>query len=398
MQRGRCPLCIFSGDNHKSFVAFAQIRLQASFLLETDFDRTSFLTGKVLSHNRKVLKTPMALRFFSRFVSLPKSQSLNSSSTAFKSLLGVTMLSTIPVAIMFLYNENHKMMRHVLVPVDFSANSVKAAAYGCMLAQRTSATVTLFHAIEPVADKLRQPFPLHEKYLQQAMDDRLNELASLKHDLEKMYHEVTITYFAQHGTAAATISEFIRITTPKLVVMGTRGKNAFERIFIGSVAKDVIGRSVSPVIVVPDKYVQADLDAIVIATNHFETDIEYLTPIVELAAIFKATVHVIVFIDTNIAQGADFSELSFRLDSYSQFLKKQFPGVVVKTELLEGSEFEQTVEKYDEAINADIFALFTYPKNTWEKIANNSMAKKMVSISKIPMLVVPVRENPEFIS
>ena len=287
-------------------------------------------------------------------------------------------------------------MKHILVPVDFSSNSEKAATYACMLAQRTGITVTLFHAIEPVADNLRQPFSLHERYLQQAMNGRLNELVNMKYDLEKKYPQVTITYFAKHGTAVVTICEFIKTTNPQFVVMGTKGQTALERIFMGSIAKGVVGRSVAPVIVVPDKYIPAKIDAIVIATNHFEKDTEQLAPIVELASIFGAAIHVIVFIDTDNADGIDYSQMTFQLNSYAQFLKKQFPNIIFKTELLEGSEFENTINKYDEAIHADIFTLFAYPKNTWEKIAHKSMSKKMVSVSKIPMLVVPVKGKSHF--
>lgn len=51
-------------------------------------------------------------------------------------------------------------MKKILVLTDFSENALKACLYAAEIAQKSGATIFLLHIIEPVIDKIRQPYPL----------------------------------------------------------------------------------------------------------------------------------------------------------------------------------------------------------------------------------------------
>jgi nucleotide-binding universal stress UspA family protein len=57
--------------------------------------------------------------------------------------------------------------------------------------------------------------------------------------------------------------------------------------------------------------------------------------------------------------------------------------------LLEGVDFEETVEKYDTTNGVDIIAMITYRRNLCESILQKSTTRNMAFHSKIPILAIP---------
>ncbi|HLG40211.1 MAG TPA: universal stress protein, partial [Chitinophagaceae bacterium] len=73
------------------------------------------------------------------------------------------------------------------------------------------------------------------------------------------------------------------------------------------------------------------------------------------------------------------------------YLKRTFPDVAFKGELLEGKEFEDTIEEYDKKNEVDIIAMITYPKGFWDKLLKRSVTRKMAFHSRIPVLAIPAK-------
>lgn len=71
-------------------------------------------------------------------------------------------------------------MKRILVPTDFSDNALTAALYAGIVACKANAALYLLHVIEPVDEKIHQPFPLHEKYNAETFQMRTNEIGSVK--------------------------------------------------------------------------------------------------------------------------------------------------------------------------------------------------------------------------
>ena len=282
-------------------------------------------------------------------------------------------------------------MKKILVPTDFSANAMKAAVYAAEIAKKNGATIFLLHTIEPVADSIRQPFPLHERYLTEVTNARLRELELSRSAIATTYPDIKIETELAKGTVSTSILDFAEGQQIDLIVMGTKGAAGLKEIFMGSVAAGTIGRTKIPVLAIPDEYEMDEPDGILFATNHFEENTDLLNKIVEVAKLFSATIHVAVFVDTNTADATDYIYNGRQLNHYMDFLKKTFPGVAFKGELLEGKEFEETVENYDTKNEVDIIAMITYPKSIWERLMRKSVTKKMAFHSKIPVLAIPAK-------
>ena len=282
-------------------------------------------------------------------------------------------------------------MQKILVPTDFSTPAMKAATYAAEIAQKTEATIFLLHVIEPIAEGLRQHDALHERLHEENANAGLSELDTMQKSIAEIYPHVKIETELAKGTIINSILAFADEQQMDLIVMGTTGATGLKEFFMGSVATATISRTKIPVLTVPVGYEMEEPDGILFATIHFEENKELLNPIVELANLYAATIHVAVFVDTDDAQAADYIFNTRQLLHYLDVLNKMFPGTKFKGELLEGSDFEVTVDKYDNKNELDIIAMITYPKSFWEKMMRKSMTKKMAFHSTIPLLAIPAK-------
>jgi nucleotide-binding universal stress UspA family protein len=173
--------------------------------------------------------------------------------------------------------------------------------------------------------------------------------------------------------------------------MGTKGATGLKEIFMGSVTAGTISRTKTAVLAVPDEYIFEIPDAILFVTNHFEENTNLLSKIVDVANLFSAAIHVAVFVNTDTANITDYIYNGRHLNHYLDFLNKTFPGVTFKGEVLDGKEFEETIEKYDIKNEVDVIAMITYPKSFWERLMKKSVTKKIAFHSKIPVLAVPAK-------
>lgn len=283
------------------------------------------------------------------------------------------------------------MIRSILVPTDFSANAMKAAQYAASIAEKSGAMVYLLHVIEPIEDSIRQPFPLYEKLKEEIANNRNKEMETFQSDMAAAYPGIKTETEIAKGMTTTAILDFAEGQQIDLIVMGTKGATGLKEIFMGSVAAGTIGRTKIPVLAVPDEYQTEVPDGILFATNRFEENKVLLDKIVEVANLFSASIHVAVFVDTDTAEATDYIYNTRQLNHYMDFLKKAYPAIVFKGELLEGSEFEDTVEKYDVKNELDIIAMITYPKSFWERLMKKSATKKMAFHSKIPVLAIPAK-------
>lgn len=280
-------------------------------------------------------------------------------------------------------------MQKILVPTDFSNNAIKAVTYAAEIAKRSGAVIHLLHVMEPVIDKIRQPHAQTESLEEEITRARLSELKSLKDTLADTYPDLIIEIESAKGTVTTAILNYGEKLQADLIVMGTLGASGLKEVFLGSVTSSTIGRTKIPVLAVPYEYLMEEPDAIVLATNRFEKDENILNTIIELASLFSATVHVVAFVDTDFSDATYYIHNHKHLGQYLTHLQKAYPGISFTSELLEGKEFEESIEQYHTKKEADIVAMITYPKSFWEKLLRKSVTKKMAFHSKIPLLAIP---------
>jgi len=277
-------------------------------------------------------------------------------------------------------------MQKILVPTDFSNNALKAIGYAAEIAKKSNATIFLLHVIEPTLNMATMQSDSSGKKVVKAKTAELN--LSLK-SIAAVYPDIKLIPYLAGGAVIPSILEYAEKEMIDMIIMGTKGATGLKKIFIGSVAAGVIGKTNIPVLTVPASYEMEEPDAIVFATNQFEKNKKVLSKIIATSKLFSAPIHVAVFKDIDENKNADFIYNEEQLNDYLQFLKETFPDVIFKGELLSGNDFEMAIEQYSNENEADIITMVTYPKSFFEKMFLKSMTKKMAFRSTIPILAIP---------
>lgn len=140
------------------------------------------------------------------------------------------------------------MFTSILCPVDFSQNSECALRYARRLAALTGARLHVMTAIDPLLEAASQAAGHRELVEQTRTDLRalLDRLGLSEGASDGFTALVVVT-----GQPAKAILDQIAACGADLVVMGTQGAGAVERLVFGSTTSRVLRESRVPVLAVP---------------------------------------------------------------------------------------------------------------------------------------------------
>jgi nucleotide-binding universal stress UspA family protein len=158
---------------------------------------------------------------------------------------------------------------------------------------------------------------------------------------------------------------------------------------MGGVTANVIGNSTVPVLAIPRSYKWKEPKNILLATNRFERDLKILDPLFRIVGLFNATLHVVIFTDSDTATPDDYLADKTNLDNYYDILNKMNSEVKISSSHLKGSEFEDTLQHYIDKNDIDILAMITYKRNYFETIFHRSATKRMMYRTQTPLLAIP---------
>lgn len=138
--------------------------------------------------------------------------------------------------------------RNILVPIDFSEQSEKAAMAACALAMKTGATVHLLHAYLIPVESAGLALTVSEQYVEQFVTDTRAQLRELAARLCPGVSSGPL--LVQSGDPREVITEEAKKLNAELIVMGTHGRRGISRALIGSVAESVVRTAHCSVLVV----------------------------------------------------------------------------------------------------------------------------------------------------
>jgi nucleotide-binding universal stress UspA family protein len=138
-------------------------------------------------------------------------------------------------------------IKTILVPVDFTDYSNRAADYAAMLAKQFRATIVLLHVIEPFTYSMTDTVVVTDHYT------ALKVIAQRLIDaLRRKVGRQGVKALVLRGTPYVTIVEHARKNRANLIVMGTHGRTGLEHLVLGSVAERVVRLAPCPVLTVGD--------------------------------------------------------------------------------------------------------------------------------------------------
>lgn len=285
--------------------------------------------------------------------------------------------------------------KQILVPVDFSDASMRAAEVAVDIAVHTKSEVLFMHSfINPIIHSI----PYSDIY---AFDS--SALFKIEHAEEsahksfkkfikklagetgsKVWDSLQTDYIIKSGYAEEDILAYSRKNQPRLIVVGSGGDN-YPHGIVGSVTADIMYNANVPVLVVPkdtpNKKV-SEITDVLYATNFDEKDFVVIDKLLDLLQPFSIKL-TCVHVGEPRRNGWDLA----RLEGMKELLQKKYKDKNFLCMLLEGDDVLETIETYIKNSGIDMLSLTTHKRNMIARLFNPSFAREMVFHSNTPLLV-----------
>jgi nucleotide-binding universal stress UspA family protein len=158
-------------------------------------------------------------------------------------------------------------MKTILFPTDFSQCASNAMTHALELASRQGAELIVLHVVFPnegVDNNVYNAFWTDDYLVQR--EKGLKDWIRRK-QRKPEYKKVKVTPMTQIGFPVASISEVAENRNVDLIIMGTTGATGMRDVLLGSVAAGVMGKTTTPVLVVPKKSTYTPIRNVVMATD-----------------------------------------------------------------------------------------------------------------------------------
>lgn len=144
------------------------------------------------------------------------------------------------------------MVNTILVPIDTSKYSFKAAKFAVRLAKGIDANIILIHVVEihpyfSVPEYLMVP---NDKALRKISKDVERWFARIENIAEKQNVNVKHEILLHSTSVIESIVAYAKRKKVNLIVMGTKGIGGFRRLLVGSVAQGVSQHAPCSVLIV----------------------------------------------------------------------------------------------------------------------------------------------------
>jgi nucleotide-binding universal stress UspA family protein len=290
-------------------------------------------------------------------------------------------------------DENTKSTPKILLPIDFSDYSRKAADFAFDWAKEVGAEITLIHTyFDPVVNTL----PFTDTYM---YDANLEELAmDLKENGEKGLSEmlayikakpnaekVTVHSLLTKGVAEDEIIRFSKSYEPSVIMMGTRGKDRKSTDLIGSVTAEVIDMARVPVLAVPEDFPYSGIKSlgnVLYLTNFEEADFKALEILERLLKPLGVKI-ICAHFGPELKNKWD----EVRMAGLREYLKNKYNETDVVCDLVPSEDFWVGIEGYVRQNKVQMMCITTHRRNIISRLLNPSIAKKMLFHSTTPLLV-----------
>lgn len=282
-----------------------------------------------------------------------------------------------------------QIFRKILCPIDFSDFSALALRYAAAMARENNAQLVVYHSIPDLVQMLSH---LESTYI--GMIDELTSGAASR--LEKFVRLVVpldqkVLERIEIGNPADGIVNLAKEGDIDLIVMGTHGHTGYERLFPGSVTNKVLHKSPVTALVVckqthhfvkDNPELPVEIKRILCPVDFVARNLEIVSTALSVARQYRSRLYLLhVIEDTRLRKEEIITSLRRLVNSEKEqgcdvqiLVKKGEPASVITT-LIDQEEI-------------DLLVMGHHARKPIEELFLGSVAKKMVTDSQCPVLVV----------
>ncbi len=259
-------------------------------------------------------------------------------------------------------------MQTVIVPVDFSENSLKAARYAMQLLTGHYGVNMILHHV-------------YEKASQAS--EAVERLEGLKAEL-KTLGIVKVTTLAEEGADfIVELDKLARHQQADLIIMGITGRSVMGQSFIGSNTLKMVQQKVCPVLIVPGNAEYKDIKNVLL-TSDFKNVISSTpsVPIKKVLKTFSPNLH-IMNVDSE-----HYVAITDEYQTEKTKLSEMFNDFNPEFYFLGLQDVDEAINQFAHDKNIDMIVIVHKGQSLFSKLFVKSQTKKLVYHSNIPVLAI----------
>ncbi|RMG23133.1 MAG: universal stress protein [Bacteroidetes bacterium] len=284
-------------------------------------------------------------------------------------------------------------MKKILLPTDFSDDSMLAAEYALGLAEDLDAHVHLLHVFLPPG-AMGDPLAYGAGRAAMAIPETaVGMKAQLLARMERFVHPLRlkaperISYAVVEG---ATVEEIVDTCTEEsmdMILMSTHGESALYRTLFGSVTAATIRRAPVPVLALPRAARYQGIKKIAYATDGSITDGRRLWQLSQQFQALNPQLYAVHVVEANEqpTHPQDEASISQELDRQ---LHQYDPDLPFETHVIKCEQLREGLEQFIQEHDIDLLALSTHKRNLFASWFYPSTAKHLLFHLATPLWVM----------
>ena len=269
-------------------------------------------------------------------------------------------------------------MKTIIVPIDFSDESLDGLNMAMMLAKKTGANIQMAHVIG-------------KNIYNNELPEKDNQVAKRKFEdiLQKCKSggniNCALNYIIKEGKIFSEVTALADKFEDSIIVLSTHGESGFEELFIGGNAYKIASHSKNPVITVRKCKIPPNIGKIVLPLDITLQTREKVPYTVKLAKLFGSEIHLIT------VRGSHLKSIEKKLYKYTEQVCSYFwdHDIPYKVEHLKGGNLTDLILNYSESVDADLISIMTEQERSVSNLLLGTYAHQMINKASVPVLSFP---------
>lgn len=280
------------------------------------------------------------------------------------------------------------MIKHILVPTDFSNCALNALDYALKFAKHINPqaeitilnayTIPLAYADFNIAYDVGESEDDIKKFISSEFDKIEGKLPLLK---EFEYETVKTENYVKDA-----VEEYCLENDVDLIIMGTKGASGVDEVILGTNAHRIIKAELAPVLVIPEDAKYEDVNNIALSSDYKGIMAELLGPVKAIRQAYASEIH-LIHVSTEPMLDKEKAEEAKNLELHLKGLPHQYHFMVNKN-------VEEGIDEFAEKNKIDLLVVLPRKKGLFESLFGKSESKSLIFHTKVPLLALsPIKKK-----
>lgn len=280
-------------------------------------------------------------------------------------------------------------MKTILLPTDFSKNSINAIQYAIDMFQNTECDFYLLNiqkASSFISDDIMvmsSSTTIYQTLISAAKKSIDNIILKIKakHSNDKHHFHSIVDY----DNLIDSINQVTKIHNVDLIIMGTKGASGLEKVIFGSNTVHVMQRCHAPVLAIPDNCKFNGLHKVLFTTNHLELhSIDELKWLKYFNALYNS--------ELDILHIKDEKHSTYEVFSNEVIFKTHFIGAIHKYIAINSKDIFEIINKYITENQIEMFVMLSAKHSFLDRLFAKHPVETFGFRIDVPFLVINKNE------